>query len=341
MEIFARRTGTQSTPIRASLDSAIARGRSCVSIMQAPGREGRRGLRDDIAARIGQIDEVRLRDELAQLVAIGSREAGRPSAAAAVDHLARRLEDAGHQVERRVFGAAAGELNLVVEVPGRDPGPAVELCAHHDAVPGTPGADDNASGVVAVLEAARVLRGAARRRAIRLCLFGREESGMLGSRAHAADVAARGGVDGVFVLEMIGFRTRAPGSQRSPLRVPLVFSPPRVGDFIAVVGNFSSRALPDHFVRAARRYVPGLPVFPVRWLGGFLRDAARSDHLPYWQKGMRGAMITDTAELRNPHYHRPSDTPDTLDYPFLCDVTRAVVATVLEMAERPRWPWSR
>jgi hypothetical protein len=112
-----------------------------------------------------------------------------------------------------------------------------------------------------------------------------------------------------------------------------LFSPPTTGNFIAVVGNFRSGGLGNRFERAAKDYVPALPYFSANRVGGLFRDALRSDHKPYWDEGYRAIMLTDTANFRNPHYHRASDTPDTLNFTFLRRVTQAVAATLLS--------WSR
>ena len=105
-----------------------------------------------------------------------------------------------------------------------------------------------------------------------------------------------------------------------------------LGNFIAVVGNLRSGSLGNRFEDAADTYVPELPYFSANRLGGFFRDALRSDHKPYWDNGYRAIMLTDTANFRNPHYHQPSDVSDTLNYTFLQGVTRATAATLLEAA---------
>jgi hypothetical protein len=117
------------------------------------------------------------------------------------------------------------------------------------------------------------------------------------------------------------------------VRIPLILSPPDVGNFIVVVGNWSSGGLGNRFESAIDRYVPELDYFSLNRLGGFLKDAVRSDHYPYWEADLKGLMITDTANFRNPHYHRPSDTPETLDPLFLRNVARAAAATMMEWAE--------
>ncbi|QMU70034.1 M20/M25/M40 family metallo-hydrolase [Streptacidiphilus sp. P02-A3a] len=255
----------------------------------------------------------------------------------ALRHLRDELSDYGYQVVEKPYGEAPHQVNLFAVLPGRDRvAPLVEVGAHWDSVQGSPGADDNASGVAGVLETARVLHALGpRERGVRFCLFGEEEEWMLGSRSHVADLDADGeAVEGLIVLEMIGFRDRRPGAQGSPLRIPGVFSPPTTGDFVALIADLRSLPFANAVQRSARTYVPGLRIYPIKRLGGLLRDAARSDHLPYWRTGRRGLLITDTANLRNPHYHQATDTLATLDLDFAAEVTRAVAGAVVQLADR-------
>jgi aminopeptidase YwaD len=201
-------------------------------------------------------------------------------------------------------------------------------------VAGSPGADDNASAVAAMLEIARIMAGLDLRYTVRFCFFALEESGRDGSRLHVRRMHERDeDLEGAIILEMIGYATDRPDTQATPARVPLLFWPPTTGDFVAVVGNFRSGGLGNRFERAAATYVPQLPYFSANRLGGWFRDALRSDHKPYWDQGYRAIMLTDTANFRNPHYHRPEDTVETLNFEFLQWVTRATAATLLEWAE--------
>jgi hypothetical protein len=132
------------------------------------------------------------------------------------------------------------------------------------------------------------------------------------------------------VLEMVGYRDRTPGSQRTPSGLPIQI--PNTGDFLGLVANESSHPALDATLVQARTYVPDLPVYGLKLPRGADRaiaDVLRSDHAPFWSAGIPALMWTDTAEYRNPHYHRPTDLPETLDYAFLLAVTRALVATVL------------
>jgi len=133
-------------------------------------------------------------------------------------------------------------------------------------------------------------------------------------------------------LEMIGYTSAEEGSQKTPVRVPLLLEPPTVGNFIAVVGNLRSGWIGNVFERAADVYVPDLPYYSLNRIGGFFGDAARSDHQAYWERGLHGLMLSDTANFRNPHYHSANDTIDTLDFAFMRRVSQAALAMALEWA---------
>jgi Zn-dependent M28 family amino/carboxypeptidase len=207
--------------------------------------------------------------------------------------------------------------------------------AHYDTKPGTPGADDNASAVAAMLEIARLLGRGRFERTLQFVGFTLEEYGYQGSRRFARQARREGRqIVGVLDLEMVGFtspRQRLPHGVRGR----------RTGDFIGVVGNKRSRSLVEAFVTSARGTVPALPVetLVVKWNGHFLPIVRLSDHAPFWDAGFPAVMITDTAFLRNPHYHQPSDTLDTLDFPFLTQVAAATVAAAADLA-RPVRPAS-
>ncbi|MEU5541930.1 M28 family peptidase [Streptomyces sioyaensis] len=291
-----------------------------------------------LAEALAAIAPAALGRHIAALTDAGPRwRENQQSIAATLQHLHTELTGAGYEVTEQRYGEAPHQINLFATLAGRDTSaPLVEVGAHWDTVEGSPGADDNASGVAGVLEIARALYGLGpRQRGIRFCLFGEEEEWMTGSGAHVARFTAAGeAVEGLIALEMIGFRDPRPGAQRAPLRIPGIFSPPRTGDFIAVIADLRSLPFVNAVQRSARRYVPDLKVYPLKRTGGLLRDAARSDHLPYWRAARRGLLVTDTANLRNPHYHKASDTLSTLDLDFAADVTRAVAGALVDLADR-------
>ncbi len=228
--------------------------------------------------------------------------------------------------------------NVLAEKRGRErPDHVVEVVAHYDTVLHSHGADDDASGVAGLLEIARVLAEVPTRDTVRLCFTAMEEDGLDGARAHVANLLAElhdpdEQFRGALVLDPIGFTDHRPNSQESPVRIWLIADPPTTGDFVLLVGNWNSGSLADDVQSVIERYTPELPLYALERLGGFFEDAARSDHKPYWDAGLPAVWLNDFADGRSPHYHRPSDMPDTLDYGFMAQVTRAAAAWVLERA---------
>ncbi|MBI4412835.1 MAG: M28 family peptidase [candidate division NC10 bacterium] len=271
----------------------------------------------------------------------GPRHGGQDPArlAAAGERLEGEFRALGLAVRRDAFRYwGRSYFNVVATLPGDSPRrPALLLGAHYDAMAGTPGADDNASGVAVMLAAARALAGLRAAAPIEFVGFSLEEPQIgfdryrHGSR-HFARRAwwGRRRYAGVFVLEMVGYTDRRPGSQAvlPQLRRPV----PSTGDFLAAVGTRRARPLLQR-LEAARAYVPELSLLTHQVaLRGFLLPPSRwSDHAPFWDRGYPAVMLTDTAFLRNPHYHQPTDLPETLDYAFMAAVARLVIGAVAEM----------
>jgi aminopeptidase YwaD len=202
------------------------------------------------------------------------------------------------------------------------------LGAHFDTVPGTPGADDNASGVAVLLEAARLLVRLRLRSSILCCAFNLEELNMIGSTHFAGKLKAAGAnVTGMISLEMVGYTDSRPGRQKYPLGLKWFY--PERGDFIGVIGNWNSSSLLNKFAREMRQ-VQGLPVetLSVPGNGGLIPEVRLSDHSPFWDLGYPALLLTDTAFLRNPNYHRPTDRLETLNLEFMAKVCEGVVRAV-------------
>ncbi|MEX0717296.1 MAG: M28 family peptidase [Planctomycetaceae bacterium] len=254
-------------------------------------------------------------------------------------YVSRHFEEAGWQVEPHPF-AATTEFgwrlegrNLIARHPALRGDGDAWFCvgAHVDSIPDCVGADDNASAVAALLEIARLLPErwpAAARLNVELVAFDLEENGMLGGAEHAR-LSRAGNVDlrGMVSLEMLGYCSHEPNSQILPRS--LVGMYPDVGNFIAVIGNQNSPPLIERFAEGMRR-AEGLPVetLEVPENGNLLQATRLSDHSPFWDAGYAALMITDTSFLRNPHYHTPGDTPDTLDMDFLQRVTQGCLEGV-------------
>lgn len=249
------------------------------------------------------------------------------------------FENAGWAVEPYEFQAAdeyGGRLsgiNLLARHPRfqREDRPRFILGAHLDSLPESPGADDNASAVAALLEIARLLTETDVETTavdLELIAFDLEESGMLGGAAHAEKMRSAGvELAGMVSLEMLGYRDSAPNSQALPRSLAGLY--PDTGDFIAVIGNQNSEALAAAFGGGMKR-VEELPVetLLVPENGNLLQATRLSDHSPFWDAGYPALMITDTSFLRNPHYHLASDTPETLDWEFLQLVTAGCLRAV-------------
>ena len=196
--------------------------------------------------------------------------------------------------------------------------------AHYDAIPGTPGADDNASAVAVLLSAAKVIGP---HKDLCNVAFNGEECGFVGSSAFVEALGCNC-LEQVHILEMVGFTSNV---QKNP--IPMVQCP-EVGDFLGLVGTHQSRHVLDHVLACARcsripvlgLYLPEVPLGQIRALAPHV---FRSDHDPFWCRGIPALMWTDTAEFRNPNYHQPTDTPDTLNYDFMAEVTRLLIHVVL------------
>jgi Zn-dependent M28 family amino/carboxypeptidase len=271
---------------------------------------------------------------------IGPRHMGRPEALeAAAQYIEAALRDAGYEVaaqECRVWGRSV--RNLEAELAGDSaPEEIVIIGAHYDSVPGSPGADDNATGVAGVLEVARLLRGRRLPRTVRFVAFVNEEppfflTDRMGSRSYARRCRERQEhIAAVLVLETIGYYSEAEKSQQYPF--PFNLFHPSTGNFIAFVGNLSSRHLVRQAVAGFRRHA----AFPSE--GGavpaWVEGANWSDHWSFWQEGYPAVMATDTAPFRYPHYHTPEDTADKVDFDRTARVITGIAQVVADLAGEP------
>lgn len=259
---------------------------------------------------------------------------------AAAALIEREFSGMGDAVRGEEYDARYGNAtNLVVERKGRTrPHESVILGAHYDTVPETPGADDNASAVAVLIEAARLLVGQTTPRTLRFVAFACEEpphfyTQTMGSEVHARGCHERGErIVGMLCLEMVGFYRDEPGSQHVPDELPrwLHWLMPTRGNFLAAVGNPRSAWLGWKFRRGFKRATK-FPLLSIA-LPESVHSIRLSDNASFWDYGYRALMLTDTSFLRNPHYHRASDTPDTLDYERMARVTRGVAGGMARIA---------
>ncbi|MBP5975122.1 M28 family peptidase [Brasilonema sp. CT11] len=218
--------------------------------------------------------------------------------------------------------------NLILNLPSQPEFqkgdlPPILIGAHYDAVPGTPGADDNATGIAVLLELARIFASVPTKYPLRLVAFDMEEYGLLGSTEYAAYLKQeQQSLRLMISLEMLGYCDQTPGSQSYPPFLKYLY--PNSGDFIALIGNW--RTIRDLICISRSIRKVGVPSqwLPVPNRGLIVRQTRQSDHAPFWDAGYPAMMVTDTAFMRNPNYHKSSDTINTLDLDFLTGVCQGL-----------------
>lgn len=214
-------------------------------------------------------------------------------------------------------------LNLPAQPESENSYAPILIGAHYDAVPGTPGADDNATGVAVLLELARMFATKPAKYPVRLVAFDLEEYGLLGSTDYVAKLSQEQEPLRLMIsLEMLGYCDSTPGSQRYPS--PLEHFYPNRGDFIALIGNWRTIRDLIRISRSIRKIGVPSQWLPVPNKGLILPHTRQSDHAPFWDALYPAIMVTDTAFLRNPNYHKPSDTIATLDLDFLTGVCQGL-----------------
>lgn len=289
--------------------------------------------------------ESELRDHLSSdvkflSVSIGERSMERTgSLTQTADFVRNNLQSSGYavtNVDYQIAGQQVSDLEAILV--GTDLAQeSVVVGAHYDSVAGTVGANDNASGVAAVLELARLFRTSRPRRTLRFVFFVNEEPPYfqtldMGSAVYAHQLRTRGvRVSAMLSLETIGFYSDVAGSQRYPALLQTFY--PNRGNFIGFVGNPDSRELLRRSVRRFRettRFPSEGIAAPSEWPG-----VGWSDQWSFWREQFPGIMITDTAAFRYPYYHTPLDTFDKVDFDKAARVVSGV-NRVVEMLANER-----
>lgn len=253
-------------------------------------------------------------------------------------YLEQQLAQAGLTVTTQPFPALGSTYRNVIGMiqPARAQGqsePPLLIGAHFDTVEGSPGADDNSSALAVMLHVARQVRSMKLGRPIHFLAFNLEEENLLGSQAYTALLRKNNeAIHGAIVLECVGYASHQANSQKIPPGIPIAV--PTTGNFLAVIGNERSQSLTGSVAQAMKSHLPIVPLV-VPGNGEKLPDTRRSDHTSFWESRFPAVMLTDTANFRNPHYHRPTDTLNTLNLDFIVSVADGLTATVIELACRP------
>lgn len=288
-------------------------------------------------------EEALLRDRLHEHVSVLAGKIGERNTARyqelkrAAEYVTRQFREAGLPVREEPYRVGGKEVvNIEAELKGSSrPEEIVVVGAHYDSVMGSPGANDNGSGVAALLEVARRLKSTGPARTIRFVGFVNEEppyfqTEEMGSRVYARNAKKRGDkVVAMLSLETIGYYSDQPDSQQYPPPLNLFY--PSTGNFIGIVSNIGSATLMNRVLRSFRKATsfPAEGAAAPEWITG----VGWSDQWAFWREGYPALMVTDTAPFRYRHYHEPTDTPDKLDYRRMARVVLGISKAVAELAE--------
>jgi Zn-dependent M28 family amino/carboxypeptidase len=295
----------------------------------ATSREGNDALAKNLRAEVETLS-----------VKIGERnfqEKDRLDAAAA--YIERAFMHENVRVARQAYSFEGKPFhNIEAEIRGTiEPDRIIVVGAHYDTAVGTPGANDNASGVAALIELVRIFSTLTPDCTVRFVAFANEEppffwSKYMGSLVYARECRRKGeNIAGMISIETIGYYSEVEKTQRYPF--PLnCFKKNRKGNFIAFVSNLSSRELLDASMKSFRQHSD----FPVEGMAlpAFVPRVVSSDHSSFWRQGFKAIMVTDTARFRYPYYHKPQDLPERMDFQKMS----LVVEGIGKMTRAMAWP---
>lgn len=303
----------------------------------------------DVQRLVDQVDSNRLLQDLQNLV--GDRNFKSESGKQHLEKVRRMIEGqftaSGLLLSKQdtLYKDMRGQ-NII----GRKAGQAEEkkilvIGAHYDTVEGSPGADDNGSGVAGILEATRILSQYNFSKSIVFLGFDMEEYGHIGSQAYvsnAGGISPAEQVEGCINFDMIGYYSNKPNSQLLPQGFDVLFpegyqqamQDSLRGNFALNVSNSASGTLAGTFSTCAGKYVPGLKLISLQVPGNgqMVPDLRRSDHASFWDKGYQAIYIGDGANTRNFNYHSPKDTLQTVNLTQVANVVKATVACIAELA---------
>jgi len=283
--------------------------------------------RRDYAAAAERITEAQLQETVERISIPRSYHFERTENQAVAEWIAEQF--AAYGLKPQFHGRYA---NVVATTPACRRQAGVLIGAHYDSVPGCPGADDNASAVAAMLACAEHLAQQFPDLPCCFVAFNCEEDDLAGSMDFVEHYLAENPIrlKAAHVLEMVGYCDHRCGSQRVPRELPIRI--PEVGNFLGIIANRRSARLANRILSMAKSYLDDFPVMSLKaYLGleHLFPVLKRSDHAAFWRKKIPSVMWTDTSEYRNPHYHRRTDTPDTIDYAFLRRVAQLLLLSSL------------
>ncbi len=291
------------------------------------------------------MEQARLADRLGKHITVLSEEIGERNLwrdgtlDATADYIEETLHSMGYAVSSQVYTVQATSVRNLEAVHGGTSlaEEIVLIGAHYDTFSDSPGANDNASGVAALIEVARLLAATPLARSVRFVAFVNEEAPFfytwkMGSHRYARRAHERGdNITAMLSLETIGYYSDADGSQQYPNPV-YAWLYPNTGNFIGFVGNLASRKLVRQCLGSFRRH----STFPSEGIAasGRMMGIHWSDHWSFWQEDYAAVMVTDTALFRYPHYHASTDLPDRIDYERLARVVEGLAKVTVDLAQQ-------
>lgn len=301
----------------------------------------------DIHSVIAEVDSLRLRSDLESIEGIRHRDQGLEKLLETRDLIQRTFVENGLQVTSQAvpFGNFTGENVIGTKLGTANDAEIYANISHYDGVRNSPAADDNGSGTVGLLMAARILSQYNFKKSLRFMAYDLEEVGLVGSERYVAlGIPAGDNIVGVVNFEMLGYYTERPNTQQFPQGFELLYSDQVAesaaddfrGNFVANIGLVNQGGWSNVFAEAAALYVPDLKTLTLDAPSNYASiapDLARSDHSPFWKANIPAIMLTNTSEFRTPHYHQPSDTIGTLNFTFMANIVKAAIAMLAEQAE--------
>jgi Peptidase family M28 len=299
------------------------------------------GCGASVASMVACVDQERLERDVTFIAA--PRLPKSPHWQAVQDLCAERFAQYGFEVELHAYATG---VNVIGKRLGSErPDEQLVISAHYDHIANCSGADDNATGVAAVLEMARVVWDANLSRTLILACWDEEERGLLGALAYAARAKERGDqIIAMTAFDMIGYKNDAPDSQKIPAGFELLFAPQYQAvadnafraDFVSLVAIDSVAPLAEAFVARARADGPPtslITLTPEMAQSPLLSDLTRSDHAAFWLQGFPALLVTDSSNFRYAQYHcrGGDDVPSLLSFDFMTRITRASVAAHLDI----------
>ena len=293
---------------------------------------------------VGQVDSALLRTRMENIAGIRHYITNPENLNRCRDTLETAFLDYGLQTFRQNFpNLGTTGQNIIGDHWGQTQSNNIIIVdGHYDSVSNSPGADDNGTATVGVLEAARILSAYNFRKSLRFIGFDFEETGLDGSMYYVDHLSNSEEIEGVLNMEMIGYYSEAPNSQTLPTGFSFVFPEAAAaveaeqnrGNFLINVGPSFGLDFYNAFNAAAATYVPELRLIGLEVVNPLLvPDLLRSDHGSFWEDNIPALMLTDGADFRNPYYHTPADTIGTLNFTFMANAVKAVIATAAEVAE--------